>query len=203
MQPLQINDIQRDPGCAAAQVSLRDGRPLTVRPLTPGDAAVVGRYFLSVSDELKSLYGPHPFDQATADRLCAEAGGEQPDRLRLIGQLADGEVIAYFILQLRVPEHELARYAGYGIALDPETTCRIAPSVLDAYQNQGIGSPIMRHAYELARRMGYRRMVLEEGVFGHNARARHFYSKLGFSEVGIFYPDWSHGRPCHDMMVDL
>ena len=203
MALLRISDIQRDPGCVTSLAVLRDGRLLTIRPLTPGDAAMVGRYFLSVSEELKSLYGPHPFDQATADQLCAEAGGEQPGHLRLIGVLPDGEVIAYFILQLTVPDHEIERYAGYGITINSETTCRIAPSVLDAYQNQGIGSPIMAQAFDIARRMGYEHILLQEGVFGHNLRARHFYSKMGFHEVGIFVPSWSAGRPCNDMMVDL
>jgi GNAT superfamily N-acetyltransferase len=203
MQLLRMSDIQQYPERVTIQAALRDGTPLTIRPVTTQDTECLGRYFLSVSEGLKALYGPHPFDQTTADRLCAEAGDPQTHYLRLVGVLPGGEVIAYFILELSVPEHEIRRYAEVGITITAEDSCRVAPSVLDAYQNQGIGSPLMTHIVSLARQMGFRHVVLMEGVFGHNDRARHFYQKTGFREVGTFVPDWSKGRPCHDMLLYL
>jgi GNAT superfamily N-acetyltransferase len=201
LDSLIISDIKADPNCIAAQITTPTGLMLTFRPVTVADSATLGRYFLGLSAELKALYGPHPFDQATADQLCAAV--EDTQFIRMIAVLPEGEVIAYFILELSTPAHEIQRYAEAGITITPADTCRIAPSVTDAYQNQGVGSPLMRHLIQVARQLGRKNLVLMEGVFGHNQRARHYYRKLGFREVGTFVPVWSSGRPCHDMFQEL
>ncbi len=201
MLPIQIADIRANPGLITAHITTSSGLALTFRPIAAADAPALGRYFLSLSDETTSLYGPHPFDQVTADQFCADI--DNPQFIRMIAVLLSGEVIAYFILELSEPEHEIQRYAGYGIPITPQDTLRVGPSVTDAYQNQGIGSPLMNHVAQVARLTGRKNVALMEGVFGHNLRARHYYQKMGFREVGTFVPSWSAGRPCHDMILEL
>jgi GNAT superfamily N-acetyltransferase len=201
MDSLSISNIKTNPGCIAAPITTPTGLDLTFRPVTAADSAVLGRYFLGLSEELKALYGPHRFDQATADQLCAAV--DDPQIIRMIAVLPSSEVIAYFILDLSIPSHEIQRYADIGIAITAEDTCQVAPSVTDAYQNQGVGSPLMRHIAQVAHALGRKNMILMEGVFGHNERARHYYRKIGFREVGTFFPTWSAGRPCHDMILEL
>jgi ribosomal protein S18 acetylase RimI-like enzyme len=113
------------------------------------------------------------------------------------------QVIAYFILQLSVFEGEIQRYAQAGISIDSQVDCLIAPSVADAFQSQGLGTPLMRHMFHVARRLGRKHMLLMGGVYEHNARAVHYYQKVGFKTVGTFVASWAKGRPSYDMYVDL
>ena len=98
-------------------------------------------------------------------------------------------------------ERERERYSQAGIPLDPNTDCSLAPSVADAFQGQGLGSLLMQHVFSMARRLGYRRMVLVGGTQGRNQRAIHFYRKHGFRTIGIFKS--SHAPVNYDMIAEL
>ena len=92
---------------------------MLLRPLRPDDAPMLGRYFLGLSRETVRLYGPHPFDQQTANRLCADL--DSSHTLRMLG-IVDGEagaeIIAYFIVHFGVYESDARRYQERGMALD-------------------------------------------------------------------------------------
>jgi diamine N-acetyltransferase len=197
-------DIQANPSCIATDLVTESGLALTFRPVTPPDHHILGEYFISLSETTRSLYGPHPFDQATADALCA--GIDYADTIRFIATIPNAsleKVIAYFILQLGVPAAEIERYAQVNIALDPQADCLVAPSVADAYQNKGVGSPLMQLVFDVARRLGRRHIVLMGGVFVANERAVHYYHKLGFRRVGSFIAPWASGRESYDMFLAL
>jgi GNAT superfamily N-acetyltransferase len=209
-----ISAIQTTPRCIAATFRLPSGLPVTYRPLEAGDAAILGAYFLGLSEETKRRYGPHPFDQAAADRLTAAI--DYHDTIRLIATIcpprdaspaAPGEqqtteqVIAYFIFVPGVLEADQARYSGLGLPLDLHSDCTIAPSVADACQNSGLGSLLMRRTVEIARNLGRRRMVLMGGVQAVNERGIHFYQKHGFRTVGAF--ENPPGFLNYDMILDL
>jgi diamine N-acetyltransferase len=202
--PISIAEIQANPRCIAAPIQAASGLMMTFRPLEPQDAPMLGQYFLSLSEATTSLYGPHPFDQATADSLCATIN--YADTIRMIATIpaaSQEQVIAYFILQLSVSEGELQRYAEAGVTIDAQVDCLIAPSVADAYQSQGLGTPLMLYMFQVARRLGRKHMVLMGGVFAHNARAYHYYQKVGFKYVDTFVASWAKGRPSYDMYVEL
>ena len=201
MPDLDIAELHENPSLIAANINTPNALSLIFRPLISSDAAILGQYFLSLSENTRKLYGPHDFDQLTADRFCREIDYTQT--IRMIAVHPKLGVIGYFILDLAVREHQLQRYAGYGLTLDPGDCCQIAPSVSDRWQNQGIGSPLMLHILHISRRMGYKSVLLTEGVYAHNTRAVHYYQKMGFQQVGTFYPSWGEGRPCHDMARDL
>ena len=55
----------------ATQITLPDGRSATIRPLEARDGAALSAFFLGLSEQTRSTYGPHPFDRETAERLCA------------------------------------------------------------------------------------------------------------------------------------
>jgi ribosomal protein S18 acetylase RimI-like enzyme len=202
--PISIAEIQANPRCISASIQAASGLTMTFRPLEPQDNHILGQYFLGLSENTISLYGPHPFDQATADHLCATIN--YADTIRMIATIPAGsqeQVIAYFILQLSVFEGEIQRYAQAGITIDSQVDCLIAPSVADAFQSQGLGTPLMRYMFQVARRMGRKHMLLMGGVYEHNARAVHYYQKVGFKTVGTFVASWAKGRPSYDMYVDL
>jgi len=200
-----MDDVTRDPHCISASLTLPSGGKFIFRPLEAHDANSLGRYFLGLSADTKHRYGPHPFDQATADTLCATI--DYRETIRFIAVLPSteakraGEVIAYFIFVPGIADAEIKRYEPLGLPLSSTTDCTIAPSVADAYQNAGLGSILMRHIYEVARFLGFRRMVLMGGVQAANERGVHFYKKLGFRYTGTFqHPP---GFDNYDMIVDL
>ena len=118
-----------------------------------------------------------------------------------IGDEVAETIVAYIIFILGVRDAELERFWQAGIALDPQTVCTVAPSVADAHQGQRLGSRLMLHLINVARRLGRRRMVLFGGVYATNQRAIHFYDKHGFHTVGAFAR--VDGRISYDMLLEL
>ena len=200
--PITIDALKANPALIAAQLTMHDGTPVVFRPLAPGDARILGEYFLGLSEETKSRYGPHPFDQATADNLCAAIDlGHTLRMIGVIGQAGQEKIIAYIILLLGITDGDREHYARHGIALDPATDCTLAPSLADAYQNRGWGTTLMWHLIEVARRLGRKRMVLMWGTQATNARAIRFYEKVGFRYIASF--EEPPGMFNNDMILDL
>ena len=166
----------------SARLTARDGRSFELRLLKPDDLEMLSEYFLSLSDCTKMLYGPHPFDRATAEKLCKE---EDPTVLRLVTVERRGgieRIGSYFILFLTLRPGDASRYPD----LPPEGVCSLAPSVRDELQNTGVGSLVMAELVEIARSLGMRRMILCGGVQARNLRGYHFYEKWGFTKVREF-----------------
>ena len=179
---------------------MRTGEPVTLRPLHTEDAARLGEYFLGLSADTRARYGPHPFDQATADTICAAL--DPADMLRMIATTARGgreRIVAYVLLKRGAWPADRERYANLGIPLEPETVSALAPSVADEYQNQGVGGLLVEHVLGIARELGQQQVVLWGGVQATNARGIHFYTKWGFRKVGEFFTDKNN----HDMILEL
>lgn len=159
------------------------GETVSLRPLAKDDEAALGDYFLGLSAPTRRVYAPHPFDRATAATICA--GLDTPQGrcyLRLVAAVGS-KIVGYFILYLGL--HETDRVRRYG-DMDPATTCTLAPSVADDWQNQGLGSRLMVYAKDCARVFRKNTMVLWGGVRESNVRAVHFYYKSGFRKCGEF-----------------
>ena len=192
--------ILEDPDCAAEIITLAPDQRLAFRPLKAGDAAMLTRYFLSLSPDTCGWFSPHAFTAEEAEKLCAEIESRQVIRLVAVTQDAEPpEIVAYFILGFGLGEGDLKRYGGYGMPLDQASVCTIAPSVSDAYQGRGLGRAAMAQALSLARRLERSRVVLQGGVQARNARAIHFYERFGFRKVGSF----STACENYDMTLDL
>ncbi len=176
-----------------------NGAEYTVRLLAADDVERLGDYFVSLSEETRRRYGPHPFDRETAAKFCADLRPSETQRYVALNE--DDEIIAYMILQMSVGEGEITRYAAQGIALDVERDCLLAPSLADAYQNRGIGTPIARQVIASAREQGRRYLVLMGGVRAYNALGIRFYQKLEFQHIADF--EHPAGVMNHDMKLDL
>jgi GNAT superfamily N-acetyltransferase len=180
--------------------ALPSGETATIRPMQPDDIVCFITYLERLSAETRARYGPHPFDRKTAAAICATLDPE--DILRMAAFVrAGGEerMIAYFLLMMGIREGDRRRYAAREDPLDAETDCTLAPSVADDYQDQGLGSQMMRHVLQCAARLGRKRVALWGGVQTSNLRAVHFYTKFGFRKVGEFYTD----KDNDDMILDL
>jgi GNAT superfamily N-acetyltransferase len=189
-----------------AQAVLRSGERLQFRPIQRGDALLLGAFLQGLSGTTRSYWRPHPFDQETADRICADLN--PAEMIPLVGTLGAGvshqsqtnETIAvYCMLKLGIRDADAQRYQALGIPLDPDTDATLAPCVADAYQNQGVGGLLMEHVFRVARADGRSRMVLWGGVQERNLRGVHYYTRWGFRKVGEFWTDKNN----HDMIADL
>jgi hypothetical protein len=164
---LTTSDINRNPGVMSTRVTLHSGEKVRLRPLARTDSHALGDYFVGLSKTTKSVYGPQPFDTATAKRLCA--GIDTSSTLRMLGIVTNHQqekIVAYFIIVLGVDQVDSEHYDGYGMKLNPQADCTLAPSVTDEYQNRGLGSLMMIHLKELLPNFGYRRMLLMRGSKG-------------------------------------
>lgn len=185
-----------------AEIALPGGERATVRTLCAEDVEMLAAFFLGLSEQTRSTYGPHPFDRRTAEQLCADIAEDAALRFLAVRRdgTADTEIIGYMILDLKIREGDLARL---GDKLQPDARACLAPVIADAYQGKGIGMQMAQCVLEAARAMGLRQVVLMGGVLADNPRARRLYERLGFRYVGEF---WSAGPPRrlnYDMILDL
>jgi GNAT superfamily N-acetyltransferase len=193
--------LRSNPAVIAATLTF-DGVPVLFRPVGAGDADILGDYFLGLSADTKRRYGPHAFDRATAQQLCATT--DPADTLRMIATIkgdSGEQVIAYLILILGIRTDDSARYLKLHLPLDARTDCTLAPSVADAYQSKGLGSILMVHLKSVAKQLGRKRTVLWGGTQATNDRGIHFYHKHGFRTVGEF--EEPPGFNNYDMILDL
>ena len=194
------DDIDRHPERATTEVTLSNGQTACLRPLSANDGGILGEYFLGLSKTTRGFYGPHPFDQATADKICGEI--RHPETLRLLATIEPGNqerIVAYFLVFFGILDGDRPRYNKLGISLDQNTDCTLAPSVADAFQNTGVGSLVMTHLTKLLRRCGRKRVVLWGGVQERNERGVRFYKKFGFQKIGEFMSKNNN----YDMIADL
>lgn len=183
--------------------TLSSGESVHFRPLAKTDGVLLADYLQGLSPETQAKYHPHDFTAEVAHQLVAQVGDDLS--LRLVGVSGAGDIpriIAYFIVHRAISEADQKRYAGYGVALQPDTDCQFAPSVADAYQGTGLGSRLMPLCQEIVRGQGFRRMLLWGGVYISNRQAIRFYAKNGFQVVGRFTPGGGK-EDRYDMLASL
>jgi GNAT superfamily N-acetyltransferase len=197
---ISLEDFDTHPKKVSRQIVLASGQEAFIRPLRSDDARILGNYFLSLSQETRSLFAPHPFDQETANKLCAEIDSMRDLRMvTLVEEKGQEQIVAYFITRFYIGESSAKRYKEWGILLNGQTDCEIAPSVADDYQKTGLGSLVMTHLTKLLQELGYKRMILIGGVQQRNTHAIRFYEKFGFRVAAEFTTRVSN----YDMIADL
>ncbi len=95
--PITLAEIQENPLRITASFRHSPQHLITFRPLMADDASILSQTFLGLSDDTKGDFGPHPFDQATADALCANDYVNTIRLIATIGVDAQEKVIAYLI----------------------------------------------------------------------------------------------------------
>jgi diamine N-acetyltransferase len=169
-----------------AHAALRDGRPVTIRPLQATDAEPLGAFFAGLSAETRRRYAPHPFDHATARKLCAHIEADLSTRFVVVLETepAHPAIIGYLILTPGASPTDVERHGGQ---LHADASAGIAPAVADAFQGQGVGSLLAKHVFACAGEMGMKQVFLSGGVRAFNESAIAYYEKLGFRRAGEFW----------------
>ncbi len=184
---ISLADFDLNPEKVSKKTVLSNGQEVLLRPLRSDDASILGAYFISLSQETRNMFAPHPFDQETAEMLCAQIDSTR--EMRLLAIVKEGEterIAAYFITLFYLYDGDCKRYKEWGIPLDDRTDCQIAPSAADDYQGTGLGSMMMDFLVDIFHALGYKRMVLLGGVRQHNEQAIRFYKRFGFRTVAEF-----------------
>lgn len=168
-----------------------DARP-TYRGVMPGDSKSlppVARHIFS------ETFGHH-FEARAFAEFCDAAYGPQGT---MVADLGNPQI------HWRIAEagHEIIGYARVRpLAIQAPNPREGAMElhqlyVLPAWHGKGVGEALMRWAIEVARGHGAPEFYL--AVFEHNERAKRFYAKHGFSEVGT-YPFVLGGRTYEDRL---
>ncbi len=151
-------DRQRFP---PVSVTLKDGRPATLRFLVPEDGPRLADFYGCLDDTARRFYWPHPLDREHA--LANAARADSPTEAVLVLETPAGAIGGYAWYRWQGPD---APVSGFGICIAPD------------YRDSGAGRALMRRLLEAARTIGPPRMQLT--VQHANARAVALYQKLGF-----------------------
>lgn len=149
---------------------------VTIRLGLPADAALIADisrqtfYETFAADNTPENMEKFMNEQFTRDKLMAEL--YDPQSFFLLAEV-DGEVAGYVRLR------ESPNPAGLGTAPAIEIARIYA---LNRVIGRGVGSALMEHCIEVARKLGKTYTWL--GVWEHNQRAIAFYSKWGFKKFG-------------------
>lgn len=165
---------------AEASEAIQLSTDLWLGRLQRDDAQDLARYFDNLSPASRSRFQPHPLTQAHAEIICQRSG---PQVRRFVIR-STRAIVAYFILDGSMSDHERLRYTEHGIELSTDLDILFAPSVADSHQGQGLASLAMPHLVAEAMNAGARSLVLMGGVQATNALAVAFYEKWGFVRHG-------------------
>ena len=158
---------------ASRRVRLRDGSSADLRPIRPGDEALIAAFHGGLSP--RSVYQRY-FHITTVEQRTTQ------QRLALTCRV-DAEQGAAF-----VAEQATADGAPEVVALgrirrtEPPDSAEIAVLVADRVQGQGLGTAITRTLIEVARELGVRRLYGD--MFADNDAMRAVVRRTGFTVHG-------------------
>jgi acetyltransferase len=147
------------------EVALADGTRITIRPIRPEDAAIEGDFVRNLSDESRYFRFMDSLRELSPQMLSHFTRVDYDRHMALIAVVSDAE---------RETEIAVARY----IMTDDGSSCEFAIVVADAWQRKGLGSLLMRHLMEAARRRGLRTMFGD--VLASNHGMLEMTRRLGF-----------------------
>lgn len=165
------------------------------RRLQHADVPNLLAYLHSFSDQTLSRFAPHDFTQAAIEQFYHPY---EPHFGYIANEMNQENIVAYFIIRKGVLIHDISRLQSYGLELNDSSDFSFAPSVADAYQNRGIGTPFLQFIIRDVKSIGAKRLILWGGVQNNNHQAIRFYTKNGFEVLGQFeYNGWNTDMMLH------
>ncbi len=143
-----------------ADVVLRDGSSMHIRPITPEDADALQRFHMRQSERSTYMRFFAPMERLSESMLREFTNVDHRDRVALV--LVDGtEIIA------------VGRFERL-----PGGDAEVAFNVADSAQGKGLGSVLLEHLAAAGRELGVRRFVAD--VLPQNARMLRVFSDAGY-----------------------
>ncbi|UFU01617.1 GNAT family N-acetyltransferase [Ruania suaedae] len=143
-----------------ADVVLRDGTTMRIRPIAPGDADAVERFHARQSPESVYLRFFAPLERIPARDLHRFTHVDHHERVALV-LVAGGELVA------------IGRFDRI-----EDDTAEVAFNVSDAVQGKGLGSVLLEHLAAAGRELGIRRFVAD--VLPQNTRMLRVFTDAGY-----------------------
>jgi acetyltransferase len=150
--------------------SLKDGTPITIRPIRPEDEPLMVAFHGVLSEESVYLryFGPLKLSQRVAhERLTRMCFTDYDREIALIADHRDEASGAHAILGV-----------GRLIKLHGSDAAEFALLIADSAQRRGLGSELLRRLLEVARQEQIGRVVAE--ILPENIGMRHICQQLGF-----------------------
>ncbi len=154
------------------QIKLND-KKFIIKLLRSNDELLLKEYFYSISEKMKKWYSPHLFDKKTAKKICME----KDKNIKRIIVLYDKKIIGYCVLFFGMRKWEIHRYNK---KFRENKVCTIAPSILDDFQNIGLGIEMMKYVVNISKLNNKKVIILWGGVVLKNHQAINFYKKNKF-----------------------
>ena len=152
--------VQPAPAHWEADVAVRDGRTVRIRPITPDDGERLASFHRSLSDETVYFRFFAPYPELTERDIHRFTHVDHDARVALVATVG-GEFIG------------VARYDRID-----ERDAEVAFVVRDDHQGRGLGSVLLEHLAAAARERGVRRFVAE--VLPTNRRMLSTFEEAGY-----------------------
>ncbi len=150
-------------------VSLRDGTPVTVRPLAAADAKALLEFYRSLPEEDRLYLKDDVTDAGWLHRFVALVGsGEVVSLIAERGDKVVAEATLYRALR------------GWSTHVG-----EIRVSVAPALRRDGLGTSLAGELVKVATRIGVEKMVIE--VVENQVGARKMFRKLGFRQEAVLH----------------
>ena len=143
-----------------ADVVLRDGATVHLRPISPQDSAGIERFHAGQSEESVYLRYFAPMPRLSARDLHRFTNVDHVDRVAFVATLGDAIV-------------GIGRYDRVD-----RLSAEVAFNISDAHQGRGLGSVLLEHLAAAAREHGIERFVAE--VLPHNRRMLTVFREAGY-----------------------
>lgn len=156
------------PAAAPAEVTLRDGRCVALRPVEPGDAVRLVDLHHRCSDDSRyyRFHSPKPrLRPAEAEYLAASDGDARVALVATVVEDGEERIVAD------------ARFDAVGSA-----TAEAALLVRDDFQSAGLGRLLLERLVDVAAALGHRRLLLE--ILGENRRMQRLARGIGARSTG-------------------
>ncbi|MFV0477128.1 MAG: GNAT family N-acetyltransferase [Parahaliea sp.] len=148
-------------------LNVRDGRQLNVRPIRPEDTALEQRFVDELSAQSKYFRFMYGVSDISPEMLARFTQIDYDREMALIAVENEGEAQERMV--------GVARY----VANPGGESCEFALTVADDMHRLGLGSQLMEHLMELARKQGF--IEMEGDVLAQNVNMLKLVRKLGFS----------------------
>ena len=143
-----------------ADVAVRDGRTVRIRPITPDDGERLAAFHRSLSDETVYMRFFAPYPELTERDVHRFTHVDHDDRVALVATVG-GQLVG------------VGRYDR----IDPRDA-EVAFVIRDDHQGRGLGSVLLEHLAAAARERGVRRFVAE--VLPTNRRMLATFEEAGY-----------------------
>jgi acetyltransferase len=161
------------PARYVSEWTMKDGTRVTIRPIRPGDEALMAKFHESLSDRSVRLRYFYTFSLASRtarERLIQICSDDYDRQIALVAERTDPGTERHEILAV-----------GRLSKLESSNEAEVAALVADRWQQHGLGSELLRRLVQIARDERLVRVVAE--MLRENAGMRTIVQRLGFRFV--------------------